>query len=47
LQPSASSSLKLHFNTNIFIAAALLFLAILWSAQIPHVGLLKQNIQIW
>jgi hypothetical protein len=29
LQPSASSSLKLHFNTNIFIAAALLFLAIL------------------
>jgi len=29
LQPSESSSLKLHFNTNIFIATALMFSAIL------------------
>jgi len=29
LQPSASSSLKLHFNTNIFIATALLFFSTL------------------
>lgn len=33
LQPSASSSLKLHFNIDVFITAVLLFIAILWSAQ--------------
>jgi len=47
LQPSASFSLKLHCNRNVFVAAALLFPVILWSPQLPMAVFSKQNRQIW